>query len=137
MRQRELQPRSGFIIQVTRSPGGRGGGVAVEQFGEFRRLVDARPEVHFGEVLPNFAGFIPFREAAGDHQTAAFGGAFPLDPLVDCRKRLFPRGGEEGAGVDHIQIGLLWIERQRTPRTEQCPRDHLRVNEILGAAEAD
>ena len=92
MRQGKLKSRRSFVVEIAGRTGGRRGVAAVEQFGEFRRLIDSCPEVNFWKFLLYIARFVPLREAAGNHQTAAFGGTFPFNRFADCRKRLFPCG---------------------------------------------
>jgi hypothetical protein len=107
---------------------------AAQQVRKVEEIPGADEDVDFRELFTQL-GAIALRQASGDHQAPA--GPLPLDfRRLENRVERFLLGGfNKGAGVDHQDIGLGWIEGQRVSGLAERAKHELAVNRVLGAAE--
>ena len=137
VRHGQLQPRRGVVVEPERFPAALRNALFVEQRGDPGDIVDAGPQVDLRIAPAVIARFVPLGQAAGDDHGPARTLLLPDERLFDRLLRLAARGRDEGAGVDDIKVRLVRIERQRAAGGQQRPRNHLGIDQILRAAEAD
>ena len=112
-------------------PGRRPAGLDVERQGE----VDPEPghQVHLGQGIGDLAA-VALRHAAGHDQPC------PRPPKIGQFEHgvdgLLPGRLDEGAGVDHDQIGLGRIRGATVALTRQTSLQLVRVNLVLGAPQS-
>ncbi len=100
--------------------------------GDLRRADDG---VGFGKFLPQFI-LVALREAAGNHEGAAFPLLLHLRGLEDGPDGLLLGGLDESAGVHHDDLGFLPVRGQLEPRAGEHAHHLLGIHLVLGAAQA-
>ena len=104
--------------------------------GDALELVDADPGVDEWELVDELLA-VALRQAAGDDDGAAAAARFVRGHLRDDGAGLLAGRGDKGAGVDQDDVGVVGIVREGQALGHEHARHDLRVDEVLGAAEAD
>jgi hypothetical protein len=99
-------------------------------------LVEPDEGVDLGQALGEFVP-VALNHASRDDQALQSAGFLQLSGFQNGVDRFFARGLDEAARVDDDDLGFLRILDELASRTVEVAQHDLRIDEILGATEAD